>query len=146
MTLDQLVKTGRIVDDLIVQSGYTKYDEDSFKEIFDFTTNIDFYIDSADLVISADGAGTIFNILDKGKKVIVVDNKLASKYGAPANDFVGGLEKEGYLLWCKNVSDIFSYIELAKSTDFPRYTSPGNKIYETIIKSFEKWQSHHNKY
>jgi len=139
--IDQLIENTRIKDDVIVQAGNSKYRGGNFKEIFDYTDKIESYINAADIVITADGAGTIFSLLKKRKKIIVVDNKFASRYGAPASDFVGGFKESGLLLWCKNVTDIEKYIFLAKNTVFPEYKSPGNTIYEKIVSSYEDWNS-----
>ncbi len=139
--LEILKKEGLIDDEIIVQTGYIKYKSDTFKEMFDFTMDFDKYIDKADIVITADGAGTIFDLLTKQKKTIVVSNELASRYGAPAGDFIGGFEEDGYLFWCKSIDAVVEDIDNAKNRTFNKYRSPGQNISKTIISKFDEWKN-----
>ena len=138
--IEKLILNGTITEDVCVQAGHAYYKCSSFKTIFDYTPHLNDYIEHADLVITADGAGTIFNLLDLGKKVIVVDNKLASRYGAPADDFIGGFAQAKHLLWCKNIDEIGSAIQLAKESVFRPYMSPRNGIAETIQHDYLQWK------
>lgn len=139
--LEQLKKDDLIQEDIVIQAGYAYFESDMFKEIFDFTTDFESYIDKAEIVITADGAGTIFDLLRKNKKTIVVPNVLASRYGAPAEDFIGGFERDGNLVWCKDINNILEDIEIAKNKQFSRYQSPNNNISESIMKAFDNWKS-----
>ena len=73
---------------------------------------MDKYIDEADLVITHGGVGTIFSALKKNKKVIAIPR--LEKYGEHINDhqieICEELEKEGYILYYKDVSYCFKLI------------------------------------
>lgn len=143
-TIERLIIEGEISEPVYVQAGHGYYESSHFKEMIDYAPDLSFYIKEADLIITADGAGTIFNLLDLGKKIIVVDNKLAARYGAPAKDFIGGFEKDGYLLWCKNFHDIYETILAAKSFEFKVYDSPKNDIASTIQNTYLRWKKNEN--
>ena len=137
--IEQLLENGKINDKVVAQAGNAECEGRGFKEIFSFTEDFEAYVDAAEIVITADGAGTIFQLLNKGKKIIVVDNKLAAKYGAPASDFVGGFEEAGYLLWCRDHCQILDYIVKARKIYFKKYKPPDNNIYKEIYSAYEDW-------
>lgn len=139
-TIEALIIDKTITEPVCVQAGNAYYATPVFREIFDYTPDLNAYIRQADIVITADGAGTIFDLLYLGKKVIVVDNKLASRYGAPADDFIGGFEQAKQLMWCKNLDEIGSAIQLAKEIEFKPYMGPRNDIAKTIQHSYLQWK------
>lgn len=138
--LEQLKKEKTIDDDIVIQSGHIQYQSPYFKEIFGFTSDFERYINQADVVVTADGAGVIFELLTRKKRIVVVPNKLASLYGAPVDDFVGGFENEGYLVWCKNINDIHNCIQIARNKKFRTYKSPSNNIAHRIIGEYNLWK------
>ncbi len=138
--IESLIQKGELSEPVYVQAGHGYYPSSFFEEIFDYKPDLNHYIDKADLVITADGAGTIFNLLHLGKKIIVVDNKLASRYGAPSDDFIGGFEKENQLLWCKNFDEIGLTIQQTKKIKFRPYLNPRNDITSTIQNSYLEWK------
>ncbi len=74
---DRLIKT---VDnqlshsyDVISQISEGEY-EPKAHEYFRFSDNINEYIDDAELIISHGGAGSIYGVLERGKKLLIVPN------------------------------------------------------------------------
>ena len=71
--IDYEIENGTIKDEVIVQSGKTKYKTDCMK-VIDFLSMDEFnqYIDKADYIITHGGVGTILDSLKKDKKIIAV--------------------------------------------------------------------------
>ena len=78
--IDDLIEKGLIKDQVVVQSGYTKY-HSSNMEIFDLIPQDEFnsLMEKADIIITHGGVGSIISALEKGKKVIVVANLAPAK-------------------------------------------------------------------
>jgi len=72
--LDEINKNNEF--DVTIQIGKGKYTPKNLN-YFKFTNDMDKYYDWADLVITHTGAGTIFELLNKHKKIIAVANRLA---------------------------------------------------------------------
>lgn len=138
--LEQLKRDAIIDDEIIVQAGHIQFKSNFFKEVFDYTTEFEKYVHDAEIIITADGAGTVFDLLTKQKKIIVIANELASRYGAPAEDLIGGFAEEGYLVWCKNLNTLSDNIHTVKNKTFKQYKSPSNNIAASIITEFYKWK------
>lgn len=99
--VNDLCKKGIIKDKVIVQAGQTKY-ESKYMKIFEFIPKDEFYelLDKCDLVITHGGVGSIFDGLNRNKKVIAAPR--LAKYQEHVNDHqlqvVGELEKIGCIL------------------------------------------------
>lgn len=99
--VNELCKKGIIKDEVIVQAGQTKY-ESKYMKIFEFIPKDEFYelLDKCDLVITHGGVGSIFDGLNRNKKVIAAPR--LAKYQEHVNDHqlqvVGELEKIGCIL------------------------------------------------
>ncbi|SIQ04444.1 PssE/Cps14G family polysaccharide biosynthesis glycosyltransferase [Maribacter ulvicola] len=75
-SIDRLVKTDVINEEIIVQCGYTIYDSDSLK-LISFMDKDSFMesISKARFIISHAGTGSIISCLKKNKKVIVAPRR-----------------------------------------------------------------------
>lgn len=69
-----------------------------------FVKNINEYYENADVVITHAGAGSVYTLLEMGKKVIVVQN--TERVDAHQQDLVRFVEEEKYGLGCYDVSQI----------------------------------------
>lgn len=103
--IDKEIDKGFIKDEVIVQSGYTKYNSKNMK-ILDYVSKDDFnkYIKKCDLLITHGGVGTIFTGLENNKKVMVMPR--LKEYKEHNNnhqlDITNSFEKEGYILSFNN--------------------------------------------
>lgn len=114
----------------IIQIGNGTYEPKNCK-FFRYDNDLNKYFKAADLVVSHGGAGTIYDLLEKGKKVIGVAN--LSRTDAHQNDILKALSEKGYLIWCKNVKEIKESILEFEKFKFKKYTKPKCKISEKII-------------
>ena len=90
-----------ITDRVVVQAGFTKYESKNM-EIFDYMDRDQFstFMNSADLVITHGGVGTIMTALKERKKILAAAR--LSEYHEHVNDhqiqLLTSFEKEGYSL------------------------------------------------
>ena len=122
--VEKAVADGVIRDRVVVQSGFTQY-ESSRIEIFPYIDRNQFadYMSTADLIITHGGAGTIFTALSLHKKILAAARK--KDFGEHVNDhqiqLLEAFEKEGYLIYMRDLSDIAPYLEKAKSFQVKPY-------------------------
>lgn len=83
--------------DIICQTGIGKYIPKTAKH-FNFKETLDKEISCADIVITHTGAGTIFELLEKNKKIICISNPKA----IDNHELAKKLSDEKYLLFLKN--------------------------------------------
>lgn len=68
---------------------------------FKFTENIEKYIEHADLVICHAGAGTVYQLLEMKKKIIVVPNLI--RVDKHQDDLASFVEKNDYGICCRDL-------------------------------------------
>ncbi len=113
------IDKGVIKDEVIVQAGQTKYESSKMK-IFDLLPAPEFekLIDSADLIITHGGAGSILSAIRKGKKVIAAAR--LQKYMEHHNDhqkqIIHEFSKQGYILELNDFQELGKLIK--KSVSF----------------------------
>ena len=131
------IESGIIKEDVIVQSGWTKYNSKRMK-IIDLMNMDDFnnYIKKCDLLVTHGGVGTILDGLKLGKKIIAFPR--LSKYSEHVNDhqveIIDEFCREGYIL-TGEIKDLASVIEESK-TFVPKKYKSNNKAFNKMIKDF----------
>ncbi|MBI2542895.1 MAG: hypothetical protein HYW24_01795 [Candidatus Aenigmarchaeota archaeon] len=117
----------KLKEHVIAQIGNSKYIPKNMKW-FRFHDSFYTYYKKSDVVISHYGAGTIFEVLRLGKKLICIENPEMIRNP----DIVDELSRLGYLMKCKNVRDLEACIKKSKNFKFKKYESPECKIPEKI--------------
>ncbi len=117
-------------EEVVVQSGDSKYTPRNCK-YFNFDNDLFAYYKKANIVIAHGGAGTIFEVLNLGKKLIAVENP--NTLGGHQGDLLGKLSQEGLLTWCKDLNKIEQCIKDAKKQVMKQYVSPECKIGKMIV-------------
>lgn len=113
-------------DEIIVQSGYTKYESNRLK-LIDFVSfeKMEEYIDKSEFVISHGGVGSIFTALKRNKRVLVVPR--LSKYKEHINDhqleICEQLEKDDFILYLKDEKDFDKIIRRIRRRKNKEYMS-----------------------
>ena len=135
------IDNGTITDKVIVQAGYTKF-ESSNMEIFDLIPidKMNNLIDTAQLVITHGGVGSIIGALKKQKKIIVMPR--LSKYGEHVNnhqqEIVSIFEEKGFIKSIHSAEDL-TKILLEIDNFIPNvYQSNTNRIIEIITKFIDE--------
>jgi UDP-N-acetylglucosamine transferase subunit ALG13 len=113
---------------VIVQNGRNKYLPKNCI-YFDFKDSLKEFISAADLVIAHGGAGTCFEALSMQKKMIAVANP--DVHDNHQEDLLRKLSQEGYLVWCKDISELPVLIRDRKV--MRPYLAPECRIHERIM-------------
>lgn len=139
---EKAIEEKAITDRVVVQAGFTKYESKNM-EIFDYMDRDQFstFMNSADLVITHGGVGTIMTALKERKKILAAAR--LSEYHEHVNDhqiqLLSSFEKEGYLIYMHDLSDIKPYLEKVKSFEPKMYQS--NQKY--FVNELKNWIDSH---
>ena len=124
--MQKAIDDGTITDKVVVQAGHTEF-KSSDMEIFSFIPTDRFaeYLEQADVIITHGGVGTIMTAL-KEKKIILGAARL-TQYGEHQNDhqiqLLEAFDREGYLIYMKDLSDISPYLKQAETFQPKPYQS-----------------------
>ena len=111
----------QLKEEVVLQIGNSNYQPLNCK-YFDFANDLSPYFAKADLVIAHGGAGTCFEVLGLGKKLIAIENKEVSD--SHQWDLLQKLDGEGYILWCREITELETCIEKARRHEFKPYVAP----------------------
>lgn len=99
-------------DDAIFQIADGEYKNPSVTT-FEFVSDIHKYYEQADLVITHAGAGSVYNLLEMGKKIIVVQN--TERLDPHQQDLVRFVDTNGYGLGCYSPCEVIDKIKQSKT-------------------------------
>ena len=139
--IDELVKKGKIKDEVIVQAGYTKYKSENMK-IFDLILRdkIEEYQKKADFIITHGGVGSIISSLKLGKKVIAVPRM--HEYHEHVNnhqtEIVELFQAKGYIIGIKSVDELEEAISKIPTFKPEEYKLNNKKMLNIINDFIEK--------
>lgn len=131
------IDSGLIKDKVIVQAGDTKFKSKDM-EIFDLIPmdKMNDLIDSAKLIITHGGVGSIVGALKKNKKIIVMPR--LSKYGEHVNNhqqqIVSIFEEKGYIKSINSADDLTKVLSEINEFTPNFYQSNTNNIIEILTK------------
>ena len=140
---EMIIKNG--FTKIIIQKGYGDYIPVNYKkfennikvQVSEIINNFENVIKTSDLIISHGGAGIILESLKNKRKVIVcVNDELMDNHQV---ELATSLEENGYLYYCKNLSNITEEAEKLISNaiqlkEYPEfnYDIIPNAIYSTL--------------
>ena len=139
--VDKLITKKVIKEEVVVQAGYTKYKSKNMK-IFDYVskTELGKYIEKASFVITHAGVGTIFDCLNKNKKIIAVPR--LSKYKEHNNDhqlqIVEEFGKEGFLIPVYEMDELEQAIQKVKTFKPNKYKSNNKNMVKLISEYIDR--------
>ena len=135
------IENGTIKDKVIVQSGHTKY-KSADMEIFDLIPmdKMNSLIDTANLIITHGGVGSIVGALKKHKKIIVMAR--LSKYGEHVNnhqqEIVSIFEEKGFIKSINSAGDLTKVLQEIDTFTPNIYQSNTENIIEIIENFIDK--------
>ena len=136
--VDKNIKDGTIKEEVIVQSGYTKFQSHRMR-IIDLMSKEQLaeFQEEATLIITHGGVGSIVSSIEKGKKVIAVPRM--HEYGEHVNnhqkEIVEDFNNKGYIIGIKKVEDLKDAIIRSKKFE-PKKYQPNNQKMLKIIENF----------
>lgn len=139
--VDKEIEAGNIKDQVIVQSGKTKFKSKNMKIIkFLELDEFDKYIKDADLIISHGGVGSIIDALKYNKTVIATPR--LKKYKEALNDhqiqIIENFGIEGYIIPLLDLTELNLAIEKVKTFKPKKYKSNTNKMVKLIEDFIDK--------
>lgn len=129
--LEKQCENGLIQDEIIVQSGYTKFESKHMKLIPYFSQDeLDQYRQNAQCIITHGGVGSILDGCRYGKKIIGVAR--LKEFKEHINDhqieICEQFSKDGYILYAEKLEDIHRLIEQVKSFEPKKYIFDNKKL------------------
>lgn len=115
----------------IMQIGHGHYTPRNLP-YFRFAPLLNPYYERASLVIAHGGLATTMEVLKRGVPLISVNN--TDRYDDHQGDLLEIMAKEGYLIWCQQLSSLAEAIETAQTTPPRPYESPECQIHLLIHK------------
>jgi beta-1,4-N-acetylglucosaminyltransferase len=119
--------------EVVLQKANGKYEPQNHQS-FVYTDKFEEYVQKADLVITHGGAGTLFDLMDKGKKIIGVANE--ERDDLHQWDLLKELSESGYIIWCRDLKNLANEIKKAQNFKPKNYQKPECTMAEDIIKNF----------
>ena len=102
-------------------------------EYFRFAPSLVPYYERASLVISHGGLGIVTEILERGLPLVAVEDP--DQPDRHQREILEVWEREGHLVWCKDLRRLPRAIEQVRSQRFKPYAAPECRIH-TIITQF----------
>ena len=139
--IDRLIEKNIITDEVIVQSGYTKYNSKNM-HIFELISKeeLNKIQDKADFVITHGGVGSIISSIKKGKKVIAVPR--LHEYNEHVNDhqkdIIRTFGEKGYIIGTNGVEELEKAILKIKEFTPIKYENNNEKMLKTISDFIDK--------
>jgi beta-1,4-N-acetylglucosaminyltransferase len=128
--IDELVGSGVIEDTVIGQIGRGIYIPKNFR-YFRFLKSLKTAYSKASVIVSTGGAGTIIECATRGLRLVVVEN--ASLMEGHQSQLIQEMANRGHLVWCKDLNEISSSIDEAKSRDFTKFVTDKNLAAKEIL-------------
>lgn len=138
--LDYIEKSN-INDEIIVQSGYTKYKSKKMK-IYEFISydKMQEYTKKSKFIITHGGTGSIVESLQMGKRVIACARK--KKYNEHADDhqeeIVDALAEDGYILKLDEKAKLDNLIKKMESFEPKKFKSNTRRFIKILKENIDK--------
>ncbi|MDF9824974.1 UDP-N-acetylglucosamine transferase subunit ALG13 [Breznakia sp. PF5-3] len=139
--IDKLIDDGIINDEVVVQSGYTKYNSKNMK-ILDFIPFDEFntYLEKSNYIITHGGVGSILTSITMDKKVIAVSR--LKEFNEHENnhqvEIVSRFNDMRYILGCLQVKDINDAVLKIESFVPQPYRSNNEQFCNQIAEEIDK--------
>lgn len=135
-TLDNLITSGEIKDDIIAQIGHSEYTPKQYEWFrFKDIKVIDEIRKKVDIIIGHFGLATVYEAIKANKKFIGVVN--FTRLDFHQGDLARKMSSDGYVLWCTSLDDLPIFIKKAESWRPKKYAPPECSIAREVINFME---------
>lgn len=124
---------------VIVQTGYTNYNYKNVHKVFDFCTKTEMqnYIENADLLILQGGWGAISEAMEKHKRIVVMPRHDKTEHIHDQYQLIRKLDELHCVIGVFDEKDLLQKVQLAKQFDFQQLKrGNAHDIIETYL---NKW-------
>jgi beta-1,4-N-acetylglucosaminyltransferase len=128
MKVDELVGSG-VISDIVTQIGNGAYVPKNARW-FRFEPGLAEYYKAADLIVTHNGAGTIFELMALGRKAIAIPNP--DTIQVENIDIVKKLNADGHIMLCMDVEGLGEAVERSRSWVPKPYAEPPCNIPDRI--------------
>ncbi|TFG11219.1 hypothetical protein EU537_13010 [Candidatus Thorarchaeota archaeon] len=128
--MDNLVESGAITESILAQIGTGRYIPTNFKYVR-LLKDLNRAYETADVIVSAGGAGTTIECTTRGLKLVVVENE--SVMEGHQKQLIRELECRGHLVWCRNLSELVKCIEFVKNTNLKPFVTDAPRAHKLIL-------------
>ncbi|MEM5814742.1 MAG: PssE/Cps14G family polysaccharide biosynthesis glycosyltransferase [Candidatus Aenigmatarchaeota archaeon] len=140
--IERLIAEGRIKEEVICQTGFTKYEVKGAK-CRDYYPEYEMqkYLETCRIMITHGGLGSIIKGVDFGKPVIAVPRM--AKFGEHTDDhqlqIVKEMEKEGRVIAVYDISGLWNALQKAKTFGYSARQKPDSPVFSMVTDALEKW-------
>lgn len=117
------------IEDFVIQIGPGTYIPQNC-DYFRYEPSLNTYYERATLIISHGGLATVTEVLQKDKPLVAVEDQFQPD--RHQREILNIWGEEGYLLWCKDLSNILDCIAKARTMEFATYKPPTCDIPDII--------------
>jgi beta-1,4-N-acetylglucosaminyltransferase len=128
--MDEMAPT--LPEEVVMQIGNGQYVPRNCR-YFRFAPSLESHYDGATIVVSHGGLGITTEALERGKKLVGVENSTC--HGAHQQELLSTLSEEGYMLWCQDVDELPEALERARRHEFKKYVASRCEIH-TVVSDF----------
>ena len=135
------IKEGIIQDEVIVQSGHTKFQSHKMRIISLMSPEqLDEFQNEANLIITHGGVGSIVSSIKKEKKVIAVPrlHEYKEHVNDHQKDIVKDFNDKGYIIGIDDVSELKEAIVKSKYFEPKKYEHSNEKMLKIIEEFIDK--------
>ena len=125
--VDELAPT--LGAEITIQIGHGIYEPQNC-HYFRLAPSLEPYYDWADVVVAHGGFGITMEVLRKGKKLISLSNP--DRYDEHQSDLLGTFDAEGYLTWCRDLTQLSGLLGRIQEMQFRPYSPPECHIHTVI--------------
>lgn len=118
-----------LAEEVVQQIGWSRY-EPEHCEYYRFVPSLAPFYERASVVIAHGGLGIVSEVLRSGRPLIAIEDP--NQPGRHQREVLGEWEREGHLIWCKDLRVLPEALAQARVRRFEPYVAPECQIHLRI--------------